>query len=446
MTMKIKELQTIRIRIREAEDVNPVGKPVVREDALVKVTGKALYAGDMYKPGMLYAKVLLSDHPHALIRKIDTSAALKIKGVHAVITAKDIPGENIYGIAIPDQPALADEKVRFVGEPVAAVAAEDPFIAEEAVRRIRVDYQPLPAVFDPIEALKPGAPQVHKNGNLLLHTRVRKGDVQRGFEDADVIVENIYKTHGQDHAPLEPESGVAWMETDGTLVIYSSTQYVFRDRRQIARVLNLPINKIRCINSTMGGGFGRKDDITVEIILGLLVQATNHPVRLVYSRREAMLTQTHRHPTITRVRTGATHDGKLTAMEGVVYGDTGAYSSLGIYIIKKVALHLGGPYYFPNYKADSFSAYTNNPISGPFRGFGVFQAAIVHESQMDQLADRLGMDPLEFRLKNCLRPGLSTSTGQVMTEACGIPETLESLKRYMRKQGMSFSSQARSEK
>jgi len=166
----------------------------------------------------------------------------------------------------------------------------------------------------------------------------------------------------------------------------------------------------------------------------------------VYSRREAMLTQTHRHPTITRVRTGATHDGKLTAMEGVVYGDTGAYSSLGIYIIKKVALHLGGPYYFPNYKADSFSAYTNNPISGPFRGFGVFQAAIVHESQMDQLADRLGMDPLEFRLKNCLRPGLSTSTGQVMTEACGIPETLESLKRYMQKQGMSFSSQARSEK
>jgi CO/xanthine dehydrogenase Mo-binding subunit len=421
------------------EETGPVGKPVIRQDALTKVTGQAVYAGDVYREGMLYGKVLLSTQPHALIKKIDCRAALKLKGVQAVLTARDIPGENIYGIAIPDQPALAREKVRFVGEPLAVVAADDPFIAEEAIRRIRVDYDPLPAVFDPIEALKPGAPNVHEKGNLLLHTRVRKGNIQRGFDQADVIVEAIYQTHGQDHAPLEPESGVAWLEPDGSLTIYSATQYVFRDRRQIARVLGLPVNRIRCINSTMGGGFGRKDDITVEIFLGLLVLATGRPVRLVYTRKEAMLTQTHRHPVIARVRTGATRDGRLTAMEGVAYGDTGAYSSLGIYIIKKIALHMGGPYYYPNYKSDSYSAYTNNPISGPLRGFGVFQSAIIHESQMDQVAKKIGMDPLEFRLKNCLKAGLTTSTGQVMTEACGINATLERLKQYMAENQLNFS-------
>ncbi len=421
------------------EGQGPVGKSVVREDALPKVTGQALYAADIYRPGMLYGKVLLSTQPHARIKAIDTRAAKKLKGVHAVLTAADIPGENVYGIAVADQPALAHEKVRFAGEPVAAVAADDPFIAEEAVRRIHVDYEPLPAVFDPVEALRPGAPLVHAQGNLLLHTRVRKGDIRRGFDEADVIVENLYRTHGQDHAPLEPEAGCAWLEADGSLVIYSSTQYVFRDRRQIARVLGMPVNRIRCVNSTMGGGFGRKDDITVEIILGLLVCATGRPVRLSYTRREAMLTQTHRHPTLTRVRTGATRDGRLTALEGVTYGDTGAYSSLGIYIIKKIALHLGGPYYYPNYKTDSLSAYTNNPISGPFRGFGVFQAAIVHEAQMDELALKLGLDPLEFRLKNCLRPGLTTATGQVVTDACGASATLERLKAYMAEHRLSFS-------
>ena len=442
MTMEIIQKEVPSVIVGVVEQEGPVGKSLVREDALPKVTGKAIYSGDITRPGMLYGKVLLSTQAHARIKQIDTSNALKMKGVHAVLTAADIPGENIYGIAVADQQALAQEVVRFIGEPVAAVAAEDPFVAEEAVRRIRVEYEPLPAVFDPIEALKPGAPLVHAQGNLLLHTKVRKGDIHRGFDEADVIVENLYRTHGQDHAPLEPESGCAWLEADGTLVIYSSTQYVFRDRRQIARVLGMPINRIRCVNSTVGGGFGRKDDITVEIILGLLVCATERPVRLCYSRHESMLTQTHRHPTITRVRTGATREGRLTAMEGVTYGDTGAYSSLGIYIIKKIALHLGGPYYYPHYKADSFSAYTNNPISGPFRGFGVFQAAIVHEAQIDELALKLGIDPLEFRLKNCLRPGLTTATGQRVTEACGTPATLERIQTYMAERQMSFAAEA----
>ena len=210
-----------------------IGKSVVREDAVAKVTGKAIYGGDLYKPGMLHGKVLLSTEAHALVTRIDTRAAARMDGVHAVLTAKDIPGENVYGIALPDQQVLAEDKVRFCGEPVALVAAEDPYLAEEAISRIRVDYEPLPAVFDPIAALKTDAPQVQPKGNLILHTRVRKGDFTKGFEEADVVVEDLFHTHGQDHAPIEPESGMAWIDENGTLVIFSSSQYIYRDRRQV---------------------------------------------------------------------------------------------------------------------------------------------------------------------------------------------------------------------
>lgn len=430
------KIQAPPVLISEEYDV--VGKSVQRKDAIPKVTGKAIYTGDLQMPGMLIGKVAFSSQPHALIKSIDTSAAAAVPGVWAVMTAKDIPGENVFGIAVPDQQVLAEKKVRFFGEPVAIVAAEDISSAEQAVKKIRVEYEPLPPLFNPIDALKPGAAAIHDKGNILLHTRVRKGDILRGFDAAAEIVENVYKTHGQDHAPIEPEAGFAWIDGEGVLNVFSSTQYPFRDRRQVAVVLNMPMNRVRVANMTMGGGFGRKDDVTTEILVSLLAWKTGRPVRLVYTRHEAMMTQTHRHPTYVRVRTGVDREGKLTAMEGVIYGDTGAYSSLGIFIIKKMALHLGGPYYYPNYKSDSISVYTNNPISGPFRGFGVFQAAIVHESQMDELAKKMGMDPLEFRLKNCLRPGLSFSTGQVMTEACGISATLERLQQYKVEHGLSF--------
>jgi len=420
------------------EDHDVIGKSVVREDAVSKVTGKAIYGGDLYMPGMLYAKVLLSTEAHALIKRIDTRVAEQMDGVHAVLTAKDIPGENVYGIALPDQQVLAENKVRFWGEPVALVAAEDPYIAEEALSKIEVEYEPIPAVFDPILALEANAPQVQPKGNLILHTRVRKGDFAQGFSDADVIVEDLFHTHGQDHAPIEPESGMAWVDENETLVVFSSSQYIYRDRRQVVRVMGLPANRIRHIASTMGGGFGRKDDVTVEIFVALLAWATKRPVRLAYTRHESMLTQTHRHPTIVRARAGATRAGKLTAFEGVAYGDSGAYASLGIFVIKKMALHLGGPYHWPNYKADSFSAYTNNPISGPFRGFGVLQCAVVHENLIDRLAEQVGMDPLEFRLHNCLREGLSFSTGQTMTEAAGLPATLERLQEYMVEKELRF--------
>lgn len=437
-TFQNEELEIQAPPISSEDEYDSVGKSVQRKDSIPKVTGRAVYTGDLHMPGMLFGKVLLSTQAHAVIKSIDVSAAAAVPGVKAVITANEIPGENAFGIAIPDQQVLAENKVRYIGEPVAVVAAEDVFAAEQAVSQIRVEYEPLPAVFSPFDALKPGAPAVHAQGNILYHTKVRKGNIARGFDEAAVIVENIYRTSGQDHAPIEPEAGFAWIDAEGVLNVFSSTQYAFRDRRQIAIVLNLPMNRVRVANMTMGGGFGRKDDVTAEILVAMLTWKTGRPVRLVYSRHEAMLSQTHRHPTYVRVRTGANKDGKLTALEGVIYGDTGAYASLGLFVIKKMALHLGGPYFYPNYKSDSFSVYTNNPIFGAFRGFGVLQAAVSHEGQIDELAEKLGMDPIEFRLKNCLRPGLSFSTGQLMTNACGIATTLERLQRYLIENGLSF--------
>lgn len=410
--------------------LDAVGRSVIRQDAEVKALGKALYAADIQKPGMLHAKAVLSTEAHALIRSINTEAAERTPGVRLVLTAKDVPGVNAFGLAVADQQVLADKKVRFFGEPVALVVAEDAETARAACALVRVEYQPLPAVFDPIRAMLPDAPRVHENGNLVLHTKVRKGDIDAGLRESHVVVENLFNLVGQDHAPLEPENAVGWLEGDGTLVIHTPSQGVFRARNQIAAALGIPINSIHVVCSTVGGAFGRKDDISVEILIGMAILRTGQPVKMVYSRHEAMLTQTHRHPVIARARTGANREGKLTFMEAVLYGDTGAYCSLGIFVIKRSTMHLSGPYYFPHYKADSFSVYTNNPIAGAFRGFGIVQAAVVHETQVDQLAQELSIDPLEFRLLNCLRPGLTTATGQVVDSGCGIEATLLRLKEY----------------
>lgn len=418
-------MQKDNYRILEA-----VGKSVIRQDTEEKALGKAIYASDIYRPNMLHAKAVLSTQAHALILRVDTQEALETPGVQMVLTARDVPGMNTYGLAILDQQVLADKKVRFIGEPIAVVVAENLEAAKEAALKVKVVYEPLPAVFDPVRALWPDSPKVHENGNLVLHTKVRKGVVATGEQDSHIIVENMFNLVGQDHAPLEPANGIGWLEPNGSLVIHSPTQGVFRARNQIAGALNLPINRIRVVCTTMGGGFGQKDDISVEIMIGLAVLRTGRPVKMGYNRHESMLTQTHRHPVIVRARTGATKAGKLTFTEAVLYGDTGAYCSLGIFVIKRTTMHLGGPYYYPHYKADSFSVYTNNPISGAFRGFGVVQSAVVHETQIDQLAESLSIDPLEFRLMNCLRPGLTFATGQVVTSGCGIEATLLKLREF----------------
>jgi CO/xanthine dehydrogenase Mo-binding subunit len=405
-----------------------VGHSVPRVDALGKVLGKAVYSEDMVFPDMLYGRVLRAGIPHGLMKSIDVSQAKAMEGVACVLTAGDIKGRNLFGIAFQDQPALAADKVRTIGDPVALVAAESDEVARDAIKAIRVTYEELPAITNAHEGLAEGAVKVHEKGNLLLHSKIRKGDVEKGFREASVIVENTYRTHVQDHAYIETESGVGMLDPDGNLVIWSANQCPFRDRRQVAAVLGWPENRVRVIRATTGGAFGGKDDVTVEIHIGLMVQATGRPVRLVLDREESLMSQTKRHAIEMWTRWGAKKDGKLCALEGKVYGDTGAYAGLGAFVVKKCGIHLSGPYYFPNVKVDSYSVYTNNIMGSAMRGFGVMQAAVAHETQMDELARRLGINPLEFRLMNALDAGLSTETGQTFEDGVGIKATLRKLK------------------
>ena len=340
---------------------------------------------------------------------------------------------NRYGIAFQDQEALAAERIRYVGDPVALVAAETEEIAKEAVRAVRVKYRPLPVITNPREGLAEGAVKIHEKGNLLLHTKLRKGDAAQGFAAADVIVENTYKTQVVDHAYLETESGIGMMDKQDNLVIWSANQCPFRDRRQVAVVLGMRENQIRIIRATTGGAFGGKDDVTVEIHLGLLARAARRPVRLVLDREESFLSQTKRHAIEIWTRWGAKADGRICAMEGDVWGDKGPYAGLGAFVVKKCGLHLSGPYYIPNIRVDSYSVYTNNIFTSAMRGFGVTQAAIAHEAQMDELAKKLEINPLRLRLINCLKSGLSTATGQVFHEGVGIEATLEKIREVVLK-------------
>lgn len=404
-----------------------VGRSVPKIDALNKALGKAVYSEDIFFPGMLFGRVLRAGFPHARVEKIDVSKARKKDGVACILTAEDIPGRNLYGIAFQDQPALVHDRVRYIGDPIAIVAAESDEMAKDALNAITVEYKKLQPITDVHDALAEGAEKIHEKGNLILHSKTRKGDVEKGFAQADVVVENTYRTHMVDHAYMEAESGVGRIDSHGNIVIYSANQCPFRDRRQVATVLGLRENRIRVIRATTGGAFGGKDDITVEIHIGLLVQATGRPVRMVWDREESLSASTKRHAIEIWTRWGATGEGKLCAMEGKVYGDTGAYAGLGPFVVKKCGIHLGGPYYIPNIKVDSYSVYTNNLMASAMRGFGVTQAAVAHETQMDELAKKLKINPLMFRMRNALDVGLTTSTGQVLEDGVGIKATLEKL-------------------
>lgn len=429
--VKVAAGQVPPVEIAATDESSVIGQKVRRRDATDKAIGKAVYPDDLFLSGMLYGRALRSAYAHALIKGIDCTAARQAPGVIAVLTAKDIPGINRYGLVYLDQPVLADDKVRCYGDALALVVAESEPAAEAALQLIKVDYEELPGVFSAEEGLQAGAPLVHEKSNLVQHTKVRKGDINSGFSQCDVVVENTFHTQCVEHAYLEPECSVAAVDHQGNLTVWTSTQYVFRDRRQIAPVLGLPVNRVRVIQMTTGGGFGGKDDITTEILAGLGALKTGRPVKVRFTREESMRATTKRHPMIIKARLGANREGKLQALEGQIYADTGAYVSLGVYVVKKAGLHLSGPYNIPNIKVDTYTVYTNNPPSGAMRGFGVVQAAFVHESLMDILAERLGMDPWEIRYKNALAPGLSTGTGHVLQDSVGIKATLTEIKKYL---------------
>ncbi len=408
-----------------------IGRPLPRPDAIDKVTGAARYADDHVFPGMLHARTLRAKYPHALIKRIDISKAKALPGVRAVLTAEDIPGRKNHGLVTLDWPALcsAGSKVRYAGDAVAIVAADTREIATQALDLIEVDYEPLPVVDDPVYANQPDAPKVHEPGNLLKHIQVRKGDVEQGFAMSDVIVEREFRTACTEHAFLEPECAIGRVSDGGRIEIYVGSQIPYQDRSQIAACLCLPESQVRVVGTLIGGGFGGKEDIAGQIHVALLAKATGRPVKMLYDRHESLIFHPKRHATIIRVKMGAKRDGRLMAVQTELYGDTGAYASLGEKVMTRATTHSAGPYEVPHMKADCYAMYTNNPPAGAFRGFGVTQSAFAIESMMDILAEELSVDPIELRHKNALRVGSVTNTGQVLRESVGLLKCLELVER-----------------
>lgn len=424
------------------EPLKVVGQLVARPEAIAKVTGAAVYTDDLHFPGQLVGRTLRAAYPHAHILSIDTAAAEAVPGVKAVLTAKDVPGRLNHGIVHLDWPALAAEKVRYVGDPVAIVAAETAESAAAALELIAVTYEPLPVVDTPEYALDPAAPLVHEDwptGNLLKHIKVRHGDLGEGFAQADVVVERTYHTATTEHAFLEPECAIgvpAGYDADHSkLTVYVGSQIPYADRNQVAACLELPDTEVRIISPLVGGGFGGKEDIAAQIHVALLAQRTGRPVKMLYTRQESLRFHPKRHATTIRIKTGATFDGQLTAVEAELYGDGGAYASLSDKVMTRATTHATGPYVVPHAKIDCYANYTNNPPSGAFRGFGVTQSAFAVEQNMDLLAEALGLDPVEFRRRNAMRVGTTTATGQDLQESVGLLETLEAIESEMAASG-----------
>ena len=404
-----------------------VGRAVTRVDAEDKVTGRALYVDDMSLPGMLHAALVLPECAHARLRGIDATTALSTPGVEAVLTARDIPGENQVGVIDRDQPLLPEERIRYTGDAVALVVAESAALARAAAREVVIDAEELPAVFDAEGAMSPDAPAVHEGGNVLLHYKVRKGDVDAGFDDADVVVERSFRTHHQEHAYLEPLGAVAVPEESGSMTVYGTMQCPYYVQRAVATVLGLPLASVRIVQTVTGGGFGGKEDSPNEVCAcaALAAWKTGRPVKLVHTREEDFYRTSKRHPMKVTFRLGARSDGTFSAARIHVIADAGAYSTLTPVVAFRATAHATGPYEIPNVHTDVFGVYTNRQTTGAFRGFGQPQVIFANESVVDEMAEALGIDPIEIRLRNCLDVGKRTATNQLLTESVGLKETLE---------------------
>ncbi|MBL8133353.1 MAG: molybdopterin-dependent oxidoreductase [Anaerolineae bacterium] len=445
-------MQAIRSAAREKRGLPPlpVDEPVVDEpmeaisrslppqQVYDKVTGRAKYTDDYVFSDMLFARTLRSPYPHARVLAVRTEQAKALPGVHAVLTAADVPGENLHGLVYRDWPVLCGDKVRYVGDAVAIIAADSEDTAAHALKLIEVDYEPLPVVADPKYAHSPEAPVLHEKhptGNLLKHIKVRHGDIEQGFAEADVIIEREYRTPTTEHAFLEPECAIGVPK--GTLgheklTVYVGSQIPYQDRDQIARAMGLREEEVRVIGTLIGGGFGGKEDIAGQIHVALLATVTGHPVKMLYSRQESLIFHPKRHATIIRIKTGAKRDGRLTAVQAELYGDGGAYASLSDKVMTRATTHATGPYNVPNARIDCYAMYTNNLPSGAFRGFGVTQSAFAVEQNMDLVAEAIGMDPIEFRRINAQKVGVTTATGQLLRESVGLLETIKDVERDMR--------------
>ncbi|HEY4690596.1 MAG TPA: xanthine dehydrogenase family protein molybdopterin-binding subunit [Anaerolineae bacterium] len=441
--------------------MNTIGQNITRTDAVAKVTGTALYPGDLVRPNMVHMKVLFARRPHARVRRIDTSKAKQAPGVIAVFTSKDVP-VNEYGLIINDQPVLCGPvltphplplsplptppvgrgerggeagewgEVRFIGDQVALVVAETEKQAAHALDLIEVDYEDLPIVANPREAMKPGAPQLHPQypGNLLNHYRIRKGDVDAVWSQCDVIVESEYHTPPQEHAYLQPEAGMAYIDAEGRVTVEVAGQWTHEDRQQIAHALDLPEEKVRVIYAAIGGAFGGREDMSVQIILALAAwrlhqRGIERPVKIVWSREESIIGHHKRHPMLIKCKWGARKDGQVLAAQVELISDAGAYAYTSTKVQGNATLMCTGPYEIPNVKVDTYAVYTNNIPNGAFRGFGGPQGAYAAEMQMDKLALALRMDPVEIRLKNVLRDGSLMSVGTPLPQGVSLDRVVE---------------------
>ena len=420
-----------RNTVLNARQLTPaVGQRATRLDGRLHGLGQTQYIDDLSFPGMLFCKIKRAGIASARIVNIDTSQAEAMPGVMAVITGKDIP-VNSFGPSIKDQPVLASVQVFHAGDGVAAVAAVTEQIALEALDRIKVEYETLPAVFDPFEAMTDSAPLVHPPASNIYATKlIKKGDVESGFRDAYRIFENTYSTQMVEHVPIEPHCSIASWDANGRLTIYSTLGRITLGRADMARTLQMPINRIRMVATIVGGNFGGKNEITQEPVVALLSRKTGRPVKGTFTRTEEFIATTTRHPISMHYKTGVSKEGKLLARKVRLVLDGGAYCSWSETTLGKACILSPGPYNIDNVHAQAFVVYTNKTMTGAMRGFGAPQVCFAYESQMDEIAEALNIDPLEIRLRNAFTEGSSSPTGQVLHSVVVRDSLIQAAQRF----------------
>ena len=405
-----------------------VGKPVTRYDGIGHVTGRTRFVDDIRLPGMLYIKVLTSPVHRGIIRRLDISGAENMPGVAGVVTARDVPGQNAYGL-IPDQPVFTPRDIRYKGERIAAVAAVDEDTATEALGRIKLDVEELPPVFDPLEAMKPDAPLVRPEGNVFQFNsgptrKIRFGNIEEGFRQADLIVEGKYTNATNEHAPMEPQVSVAYIDETDRLAIHTVSQDLYFHLGMLIGVFNLPMNKVRYIGGTVGGGFGAKNDIHCDHVAGVMALKIRKPVKYRHTRHEETLYTTKRGPWIFEFKDGVEKNGKIVARQVRTIHDTGAYAGMGPYVVDKNSILVAGPFAIPNIAIDGICVFTNKPVASSMRGFGIINGTSAEQLQMDRIAEAIGMDPWEIRFINAWREGDLGAT-QFPVQAPGLIEAMQ---------------------
>lgn len=403
-----------------------VGEGFIRPDAYDKALGKAIYPDDLEFDGMLYAGVTRSEIAYGKLLRTNADEIRKMPGVVCVIDHSMLPAETKHGVVFKDTPILVEQIIKRVGDAILLVVAEDKRTLDRALKAVKVDYEKYEGIFTVEDALKPDAPILGEGSNILYDIKIKTGDVEKGFAEAAHVVENWYNTPMIEHAFLQPEAAVARMDGE-VMEVYVSTQYPHYDREEVARCLRFEEHQVRINNTTIGGAFGAREDINPQCHAAVAAYLTGKPVKIVYSREESTISHSKRHPMKMHFKTGVRADGTLCALWARIYGDTGAYASWGMNVLRKAAVHATGPYVIPNVDIQALAIYTNNPYGGAMRGFGATQVPVACESQMDQLAELLGMHPLTLRYLNAFKQGDKTSTGQQLVSSVGIRQCIEKI-------------------